>query len=142
MRQPSEFAEPAARFRAAGYRVEVAVLAVPEALSRLGILDRYSQQVQKFGYGRVINSAVHDACYEGVLRETEAIDRGDVVVDAVSVFRRGPQTLSTNQRGRDGRWKRTPDAKETVIAERARAWTQEESGRSRQDRARDEEHER
>ncbi|GIE90760.1 zeta toxin family protein [Actinoplanes regularis] len=37
MRDPSDFVEPAKMFRAAGYHVEAAIMAVPESLNRLGI---------------------------------------------------------------------------------------------------------
>lgn len=65
MRDPGDFAEPAAMFRAAGYRVEAAIMAVPEPLSRLGIVHRYHKQVQETGRGRLTARSNHDASYEG-----------------------------------------------------------------------------
>jgi hypothetical protein len=56
MRDPRDFEEPAARLRAAGYRVEVPVVAVHESLSRLGALDRYLRQVEAFGQGPMIDA--------------------------------------------------------------------------------------
>jgi hypothetical protein len=44
---PAYFAEQVARYRSAGYRVEAAILAVPEAASRLGVVHRYHDQVQQ-----------------------------------------------------------------------------------------------
>jgi len=52
MRDPGDFAEPARMFRDAGYRVETAILAVPESLSRLGI-QRYEEQRRGKGHGRL-----------------------------------------------------------------------------------------
>ncbi|GAA4263922.1 hypothetical protein GCM10022255_112850 [Dactylosporangium darangshiense] len=43
MRDPGDFVEPARMFRDAGYRVEAVIMAVPEPLSRLGIVDRSGQ---------------------------------------------------------------------------------------------------
>lgn len=51
---PAGFAETARRFHVSGYRVEVAALAVPAALSRLGLMDRYMRQAQIDGRGRFV----------------------------------------------------------------------------------------
>lgn len=99
MRLPDEFDQPARRFAAAGYRVEVAFLAVPAALSRLGVLDRYWQQVAAHGHGRPIDPTIHDACYTAIHREAEAIDAGTVPVHVTSVVRRGNTALYLNSRG-------------------------------------------
>ncbi len=40
-RHPDDFCRLAEIFRAGGYKIRVAIMAVPEALSRLGILVRY-----------------------------------------------------------------------------------------------------
>jgi Zeta toxin len=37
------------KFRAAGYRIETAIVAVPEASSRLGGLDRFWNEFQRDG---------------------------------------------------------------------------------------------
>lgn len=129
MRLPDEFDEPARRFAAAGYRVEVAFLAGPAALSRLAVLDRYWRQVAEHGHGRPINPAVHDACYAAILREAAAIDAGTVPVHATSVVRRGNACLYLNSRAPDGRWRQPPAAAAAIAAERARLWTPAETRR-------------
>lgn len=67
MRGPSEFLEPVQLYHEAGYRVGAAILAVPAAQSRLGVLDRYWAQVKQDGSGRAINTEIHDGSYRGVL---------------------------------------------------------------------------
>ncbi|BAL86505.1 putative zeta toxin [Actinoplanes missouriensis 431] len=127
MRDPGDFAEPAAMFRAQGYRVEAAIMAVPEALSRLGIVHRYHDQVQELGHGRLTAQSNHDASYHGVAAAARAIDQ-DRIVDAATVYRRGNQELITNQLTDGGNW-RWPDRSiaRTIDIERNRPWTAEET---------------
>lgn len=129
MRLPDEFDGPARRFAAAGYRVEVAFLAVPAALSRLGVLERYWKQVAAHGHGRPINATIHDACFSAILREAQAIDVGTVPVHVTSVLRRGNTALYLNSRSPDGAWRRPPAAAATIHSERTRMWTPGESHR-------------
>ncbi|KUL73923.1 MULTISPECIES: zeta toxin family protein [unclassified Streptomyces] len=126
MRDPRDFEEPAARLRAAGYRVEVPVVAVHESMSRLGALDRYLQQVQAFGQGRMIDRGIHDACYRGVVRAAVGID-ADRLATAVFVVRRDAHVVYSNQLDSTGQWKRTPGTPQAVTGERDRAWTEQES---------------
>ncbi|SNQ48026.1 Zeta toxin [Frankia canadensis] len=129
MRLPDEFEQPARRFAAGGYRVEVLFLAVPAAWSRLGVLDRYWQQVATHGHGRPIDPAVHDASYAGIQREAQAIDAGTVPVDVTSVVLRGNAVIYHNSRQPDGSWREPPRAAEVVHTERTRLWTPQETAR-------------
>jgi predicted ABC-type ATPase len=128
MRDPRDFEEPARRFRAAGYRVEVVIVAVPESLSRLGALDRYLQQIHDTGRGRVIDAAIHDACYRGVLRSADAIDT-EQLADWVFVSRRDAHIVYANHLTADGTWHRPPATRAAVDAERNRPWTEAENHR-------------
>ena len=126
MRDPGDFLEPAAMFRAAGYRVEAAIMAVPEPLSRLGIVHRYHDQVQKLGHGRLTARDNHDASYQGVRQAAEAIDR-DRIVDVSTVYRRGNQQVHTNHLDSDGAWRGPAGTAAAIEAERQRPWTPEET---------------
>jgi hypothetical protein len=126
MRGEGYFARPAGTFRQAGYRVEVAIMAVPEAQSRLGILDRYDAQVQTTGHGRLTLRDNHDSAYAGVLVTAEAIER-DHLADDVSVYRRGNVVLYHNELGEDGTWRDPPGLREAIERERSRPWTLKES---------------
>jgi UDP-N-acetylglucosamine kinase len=127
MRDPGDFIEPAKMFRDAGYRVEVAIMAVPEPLSRLGIVHRYHDQVQQLGHGRLTPRANHDASYRGVLDAAEVIDR-ERIVDVASVLRRGKEQVAVNYLHADGQW-HWPDRSisQAVTAERTRSWTPQET---------------
>ncbi|MFI5711785.1 zeta toxin family protein [Kribbella sp. NPDC051620] len=126
MRDPRDFEEPARRFRAAGYQVEVLIVAVHESQSRLGALDRYVQQQNEFGSGRFIDPQIHDACYDGVLRASDAID-DERLADRVFVVRRDAQVVYSNQLGPDGQWQRPAGTAEAVAAERNRPWSPQET---------------
>ncbi|MFE4574637.1 zeta toxin family protein [Streptomyces chartreusis] len=126
MRDPRDFEEPAARLRAAGYRVEVPIVAVHESMSRLGALDRYLQQVEAFGQGRMIDQPIHDACYRGVVRASASID-ADRLATAVFVVRRDAGVVYSNQLDSAGQWKGTPGTPQAVTGERDRPWSEKES---------------
>jgi UDP-N-acetylglucosamine kinase len=118
MRDPRDFEDPVRRFRAAGYRVEVYIVAVHESLSRLGALDRYLQQVDTRGQGRLIDPAIHDACYRGVLRSADAIDR-ELLADEVFVGRRDGHIVHVNGLD-DGNLRHPAGTREAVTRERER----------------------
>ncbi|WP_432973768.1 zeta toxin family protein [Dactylosporangium sp. CA-233914] len=128
MRDPGDFVEPAQMFRDAGYRVEAVIMAVPEPLSRLGIVDRYHTQVAEQGHGRLTARENHDASYRGVLEAARAIDE-DRIVDAVDVYRRGGDRLYGNDLTPDGEWREAPAAAAAIESERARPWTPAETQR-------------
>ncbi|WBQ06480.1 zeta toxin family protein [Kribbella sp. CA-293567] len=123
---PSAFAESARRFKAAGFQVEIAVLAVHEAQSRLGVLERHMRALEEFGFGRLTPPARHDAGYQGVLRAAELIDTGDFA-DRAAVLRPDGRLIYGNQRDGRGQWQQPPRTGEAVSWERERPWTVPES---------------
>ncbi|MEV7535473.1 zeta toxin family protein [Streptomyces hydrogenans] len=126
MRNPRDFEEPAARLRAAGYRVEVPVVAVHEAVSRWGALDRYLQQVEAFGQGRMIDRQIHDACYQGVVRAAGRLD-AEHLADSVFVVRRDASVVYSNHLSGEDEWLKEPDTPGAVTGERNRVWSEQES---------------
>ncbi|GAA2705289.1 zeta toxin family protein [Micromonospora olivasterospora] len=121
MRYPSEFEDIARRFHNAGYRVEVAIVAVPEALSRLGILHRYWEEVQEVGRGRLIDTAIHDECYRGVIRGAQAVDT-QALAHAAFAFRRSGEVVYANAVTADGTWQRPAALAAAITAEHHRPW--------------------
>ncbi len=128
LRDESHFARPAEMFRRAGYRIEAAIMAVPEAQSRLGILDRYDKQVRTAGHGRLTLRDNHDSAYTGVLSTADTIDQ-QRLADAVSVYRRGDVLLYANDLTDNGDWRWPPGTRRAIEQERARPWTAQESER-------------
>ncbi|KAI1102238.1 zeta toxin-domain-containing protein [Jackrogersella minutella] len=125
-RRPADFADLASLFRARGYRVEVAVLAVPAALSLLGILTRFHEKLPEAGPAgglpvRLTPRRVHDESYEGLLEAAAFVDEGDAV-DQVVVVRRDNVVAYANERV-SGSWRRGPGVVEAVCAERKRPLT-------------------
>jgi len=123
---PGGFAESARRFKAAGYQVEVAILAVHESLSRLGVLERHMLALQNFGFGRLVEQSLHDACYQGALRAAELVDR-DAFADRVAVLRPDGRLIYGNERTVDGQWQQPATTAGAIQWERDRPWTVLES---------------
>ncbi|RYP85431.1 hypothetical protein DL769_000984 [Monosporascus sp. CRB-8-3] len=127
-RHPGDFADLARAFRAAGYRVEVCLMAVPRPLSLLGVLVRFHERLPEAGsrWGlpvRLTPRRVHDDSYAGVLDAAAFIDSSDAV-DQVVVVRRGNLVAYADDRGVDGRWSRAGGVADAVLAERRRPLTE------------------
>jgi predicted ABC-type ATPase len=121
MRDRGDFIEPAQVFGEAGYQTEAVIMAVPEALSRLGIVARYHEQVQATGYGRLTARANHDASYTGVLHAAAEIDEHHLV-DVVAVYRRGNELLYSNELQGPAEWAQPPRTVAAIEAERSLPW--------------------
>ncbi|TDZ61669.1 hypothetical protein CTRI78_v004258 [Colletotrichum trifolii] len=91
-RHPDDFRDLARMFGEAGYFVEVVVMAVPAALSRLGILHRFYEKLPEAGSGnlpaRLTPVKVHDDSYHGLTSVAQWIDEVDFI-DRVVMVRRG-----------------------------------------------------
>ncbi|WP_271986527.1 zeta toxin family protein [Pseudoclavibacter terrae] len=88
-RQPDAVVATAKEFRDAGYRVEVRALAVPEAVSRLGVLSRYAEQVRDQGVGRWTPQEFHDNAAEQMPKSLERVISEGYVDRALVVDRAG-----------------------------------------------------
>jgi Zeta toxin len=119
--------EVLSQFGQAGYLIEAALLATPAAQSMLGILERYQWGHERTGYGRPVSGALHDERY----RQLETVAdwlQGDSRVRAVGVYLRGEAVPAHRlERAPDGTWEPGPTACATLIAERERPWSLEDS---------------
>ncbi|WP_030019406.1 zeta toxin family protein [Streptomyces monomycini] len=118
------FRAAAAAYRAAGHRIEVAVLAVPEAVSQLSVLERYLGQVEAAGAGRYVSFGNHDLCSRALLGTLRVIE-AEGLADRITVFRRDRGVLASTElngaaRGGEG-------TVAAVAAERLRPWTARET---------------
>jgi UDP-N-acetylglucosamine kinase len=100
-------------FKAAGYRVEVAIVATSEAARQFAVLDRHIRALEAFGCGRLT---------EPITPEHHLAEQ---YADLVAVLRPNGERLYGNQRAADGRWHRQPAAAEAIN----RRWTILESRR-------------
>ncbi|MFI6490694.1 zeta toxin family protein [Streptomyces sp. NPDC050564] len=115
-------------FRDAGYRVETVFVAVDDARSQLGIVDRYQAMRDDQGYGRWVGPEWHDTAYQRVLETADAIDRNQST-DAVHVGLRGGEIVHSNESTPDGGWRLAVPTREVIERERARPWTEQEQTR-------------
>ncbi|NXY97375.1 zeta toxin family protein [Streptomyces sp. BR123] len=114
-------------YRKCGFRVECVFIAVPEAMSNQGIINRYHEQVKDRGSGRLTVQANADRSYGGIVDLARLVD-GQALADHVSVFRRGEGTpRHANALDAAGAWRNPPALAEAVEAERSRPWTAAES---------------
>ncbi|MGW7134025.1 zeta toxin family protein [Streptomyces bobili] len=131
---PDEFRASSRAYRVAGHRIEVVVLATSEALSQLGIVDRFLTDVANGG-GQYVSWENHDTCAKGLLA-TLAVTETEQLADRVTVVLRDGTTLYTNELTSEGTWRRSPAAERVVRAERVRPWTAPETAVFRRDLAR------
>lgn len=115
-RQPDAVVATAKEFREAGYRVEVRALAVPEAVSRLGVLSRYAEQVRDQGAGRWTPQEFHDVAAEQMPRSLERVI-AEGHVDRVLVVDRAGRTLYASDI--DAAQASSPDARDGAEARSA-----------------------
>lgn len=130
--------------RDAGARVEALFMAVPQAMSNQGIINRYFEQLADRGQGRLTVQANADESYLGILALAELVDRSaqaeldhsalvelvqrGALADLVTLYRRGEsQPRYSNSLDSSGRWVDPPALRQALDAERARTWTAQES---------------
>lgn len=127
-RHPDDFTSLARIFHDAGYRVEVAVLAVPEALSRLGILTRYYEKLPEAQTRnlpvRLTPTKVHDDSYQGLLHVATFLDDSRTA-DQVVMLRRGNLVVYEEEKGSDGKMR--GGIADAVRRERDRPLTEDEA---------------
>jgi UDP-N-acetylglucosamine kinase len=111
-------------FRRARYRIELAVVAVDDVRSRLGVLWRYQDLHDHADAGRYTPPHVQRTAYLGLLNTVDRIDR-EQLVDAVHVYNRAGGQLYTNQATADG-WQHPAVTRAAIETERGRRWTREE----------------
>ncbi|SMF51021.1 zeta toxin family protein [Streptomyces sp. Amel2xC10] len=122
---PEEARTTIGAYRRAGHRVELAVLAIPEALSSLAVLNRYLQQVRLAGVGRYVSAQNHDHCARQLPEVLRIIEAEQLAHRVTVIGSNGIRYL--NQSTPNGRWSRPPRAAQAVRAERNQQWTATEA---------------
>ncbi|MFF3159583.1 zeta toxin family protein [Streptomyces sp. NPDC057910] len=117
-------------YRRAGYRIEIVALAVPEAVTQLGVLDRYLR-LAKAGRARYVSWQNHDGAASGLVASLEIVE-AEELADRVVVVRRAAEALTRplydNELSPAGSWRRPAGAARAVLDERARPWSAQETG--------------
>lgn len=84
-----------AAYRKAGYRIEVVALAVTEAVSQLGVLDRYLRLAEE-GRARYVGWGNHDACAAALPIALADIEARRLADRVVVIRRAGEACTPTN----------------------------------------------
>ncbi|WP_327309081.1 zeta toxin family protein [Streptomyces sp. NBC_01298] len=114
---PDEFRTSSAAYRASRARIEIVAVAVAEAWSQLGTLDRFLVG----GGVRYVSRDNHDRCAAQML-VTLAVIEAEQLADRVTVVRRDGTVLYDNELV-EGAWRRRPAAERVVVRERSRSWS-------------------
>ncbi|WP_309228463.1 zeta toxin family protein [Streptomyces lunaelactis] len=125
---PEEARATALTYRAAGYRVEVVVLAAARAVTQLSVLDRFL--ASQDGAGRYVSWDNLDRCVHG-LPQSLAVIEAEQLADRMMVVRRDLEVLYDNELTEDGVWRSSAGAHQAHAAELARPWTAPETWRFR-----------
>ncbi|MEU9072376.1 zeta toxin family protein [Streptomyces sp. NPDC048306] len=116
--------EQARAYRAAGYRVELVVLATAQAVTQLSVVDRYLDT------GRYISFDNFDTCVRRLPESVQRIE-AEQLADSVMVIRRDLDVLYDNALTDEGRWRSPTGAHQALVAEWTRPWTAAETWRFR-----------
>jgi hypothetical protein len=73
MRNSDVTVKTAKRFKENGFRVHACVIAAHPSLTELGIYNRYQEQVNKFGFGRLADHRIHDEAVVGLLNSANQL---------------------------------------------------------------------
>ncbi|WP_309238903.1 zeta toxin family protein [Streptomyces lunaelactis] len=123
----AHFLEGARRDHAAGRRVELIVLGMRAADSRLGIATRCAGLARMGGTPRFTETAAHDRTFAVLADVVRAAEQVPDLVDSVAVIRRDLTAVYRNARTPDGAWGAPPRGGEMVEAEQQRRYTSAEA---------------
>ncbi|MET9078599.1 zeta toxin family protein [Streptomyces sp. NPDC004232] len=115
-----EFLDSAVPYAADGYPVELVVLAVRQADSRLATALRYARALQNGGTGRFTSRSGHDTCFHALADVVAAAERHPQIT-AITVIRRDGQALLRHETTSPGQ------ATWALAAERLRPYTEREA---------------
>lgn len=121
-----EFWRSARPFAAAGYRIDLVVLAVRDADSRQGTAHRYALVTKGDLPCRFTSRAGHDTSYRALADVVQSAE-ADPAVTSLMVLRRDFHALFRNERGADGCWKGAARAALALALERRRPYTAPEA---------------
>jgi hypothetical protein len=100
LRRPDSIIETSARFRAAGFRPALDVVAAHEFVSRLSIAQRYLEFVREGEPGRYVLRSTHDDSYQQLPATLERVLDADAF-DRITVYNRAGPPLYEYRRGMD-----------------------------------------
>ncbi|WP_254882432.1 zeta toxin family protein [Streptomyces sp. NA03103] len=111
---PDDFRASSLAYRRSRHRIEVVALATPEALSQLGILDRFLTEASGGAGSRFVTWDNHDSCATNMLT-TLAVIEAEQLTDRITVVTRDGTALYDNELV-DGAWRRRQSGRPRPIA--------------------------
>ncbi|WP_316959639.1 zeta toxin family protein [Streptomyces sp. TRM68367] len=123
----AHFLDGARRNHRAGYRVELIVLGVRAADSRLGTATRCAEVARLGGTPRFTSAAAHDVTFSVVADAVRAAEQEPHTVSSISVIRRDLTAVYRGERTLGGAWARPPQAGHVLEAEQHRLYTPAEA---------------
>ncbi|SCW95353.1 Zeta toxin [Sphingobium faniae] len=125
MRNPETVAATLQQFREAGFRTDARALAVSPEMSSLGILQRYAEQKESRGVGRMTTTEAHQNALRGMLDTLDRI-QDQRLADSLTIYRRGGDAIHRFDLSGPARADQ-PRAREVVERERNRPLTPQEA---------------
>ncbi|MCX4885976.1 zeta toxin family protein [Streptomyces sp. NBC_00847] len=123
------FLDGARRDRAVGRRVELIVLGMRAADSRMGIATRCAELARRGGTPRFTETAAHDRTFAVLADVVRAAEEVPDLVDSVAVVSRDLTAVYRNTRAPDGAWAAPAQGGDVVEAEQQRPYTPAEAAR-------------
>ncbi|MHA4818779.1 zeta toxin family protein [Streptomyces aculeolatus] len=123
----AHFLDGARRNYAAGCRVELIVLGVRAADSRLGIAARCAEVARMGGTPRFTSTAAHEVSFQILADVVRAAEDEPDIVSSVSVIRRDLIAVYRNERTTGGAWAQPPQGGHAVEVEQRRPYAPAEA---------------
>ncbi|MFI6658189.1 zeta toxin family protein [Streptomyces sp. NPDC050523] len=123
------FLDGARRDRAVGRRVELIVLGMRAADSRMGIATRCAELARRGVTPRFTETAAHDRTFAVLADVVRAAEQVPDLVDSVAVVNRDLTAVYRNTRAPDGTWAAPARGEDVVEAEQQRPYTPAEAAR-------------
>ena len=126
MRDEADYIERVKRFKEVGYQIETVILAVPEILSKLGMIWRFYEDEERARThggpgGRIPLWSTHDTTLNKILETADWIDTNPFV-DRLTICDRSGKELHVNHRQTDGTWKNAVSTREEIEGARKMEW--------------------
>lgn len=115
-KSPDSLIDLTKQLKAAGYNIELRVMAVSSEISEQRIHTRYEEEKAKYDSGRFVPPDVHYAAYIGLPESVAAVER-EKAVDALTIHDRNQVSIYEIKQIA-GEWDRQPEGKAVLEKER------------------------
>lgn len=103
MRNPATPLNTAEQFKAAGFKVEAYAIITPSIITELSVFNRYSEEVEKKGSGRLSDLSAHNEAVKGLPKSLDALYESGVV-DKISLHTFQSRSKVQDFTNEGGKW--------------------------------------